>query len=223
MAIVGVASVRALRPGLSTVPVGGRHGGGVRLRTGRRSGASAMRETANELARDSKTCPRQAGKLPNAGPQLAPWQEDLAKRTLIDRLDEPISISEVAALCKLSVSYFVRAFHRSVGIAPYRWLLDRRIDHAKLLLAATSLPLAEIALDCGFGDQSHFTNMFVRRAGITPRQWRGQFAKPASNTRRGARPLKGCDLCHQRPTPEFPAGCGAMPNFCGRVAPTFPA
>jgi AraC-like DNA-binding protein len=188
--------------------------------TGRRSGAFVMRAAAHKLDLYPNTSSHEVNKPSKAGPRLAPWQEELAKRILIIRLDEPISISEVASLCKLSVSHFVRAFNRTVGIAPYRWLLDRRIDHAKLLLAATALPLAGIALDCGFGDQSHFTNMFVRRTGVTPRQWREQFASPGQSSRRRSLKRSNCELCHQRPASEFSGGCGAIPSLCGRVSNT---
>lgn len=87
-------------------------------------------------------------------------------------LGETVSISDVAHRCRLSLSYFVRAFANTVGMAPYDWFLGQRIALAQELLAQTSFPLAEIALECGFVDQSHFTNTFVRRVGTTPFQWR---------------------------------------------------
>ncbi|WP_380871923.1 hypothetical protein ACFB49_28810 [Sphingomonas sp. DBB INV C78] len=107
-----------------------------------------------------------------AGPRLASWQERLAKETMSANLGETIAISDLARACRLSMSYFVRAFTNTVGIAPYTWFIGQRIVLAKDLLAQSHYPLAEIALECGFVDQSHFTNTFVRRVGTTPLQWR---------------------------------------------------
>lgn len=87
-------------------------------------------------------------------------------------LAETVSIADVAHRCRLSPSYFVRAFANSVGMAPYDWFLGQRIGLAQDLLAHSGSRLAEIALDCGFVDQSHFTNTFVRRVGLTPLRWR---------------------------------------------------
>lgn len=87
-------------------------------------------------------------------------------------LGETITVSDLARDCRLSMSYFVRAFTNTVGIAPYTWFIDQRILLAKDLLAQSHVPLAQIALECGFVDQSHFTNTFVRRVGTTPLQWR---------------------------------------------------
>ncbi|OYW82770.1 MAG: AraC family transcriptional regulator [Sphingobium sp. 32-64-5] len=87
-------------------------------------------------------------------------------------LGETVVISDLARACRLSMSYFVRAFTNTVGIAPYTWFIGQRIVLAQTLLAQSHSPLAEIALECGFVDQSHFTNTFVRRVGTTPLQWR---------------------------------------------------
>jgi AraC-like DNA-binding protein len=59
-----------------------------------------------------------------------------------------------------------------MGIAPHRWLLNRRVELAKDLLRDRESSLSEIALRCGFADQSHFTRVFTRRAGVSPGSWR---------------------------------------------------
>lgn len=107
-------------------------------------------------------------------PMLAPWQVRLAMRTMHSNLGSPISISEVASLCRLSLCYFVRAFTNTVGIAPYAWFVQQRVIWAKNLLAETALPLVQIALECGFSDQPHFTKAFAKASGITPAKWRRQ-------------------------------------------------
>jgi AraC family transcriptional regulator len=117
---------------------------------------------------------------PHSGPRLAPWQVKQATKIMEERLGDAVLISELAGACRLSISHFVRAFTNTVGVAPYSWFLDQRILRAMDLLVQTHASLAEIALDCGFSDQSHFTNTFVRRAGTTPLQWRREAEKSRS-------------------------------------------
>ena len=88
------------------------------------------------------------------------------------RVGDMMQVSELSCACRLSMSYFVRAFTNTVGVSPYSWFIGQRVLRAQALLAESRSPIAEIALECGFSDQSHFTNTFVRRAGKTPRQWR---------------------------------------------------
>ena len=67
---------------------------------------------------------------------------------------------------------FSRAFRQSTGVSPHQWLLKRRADQTKSLLRDRTLPLSDVALSCGFADQSHFTRVFARLAGISPGAWR---------------------------------------------------
>lgn len=102
---------------------------------------------------------------------LAPWQQRRAEEMLAANLSGDVSLHAIARECALSLAYFARAFKRSTGTTPHGWLQRRRIDTAKGLLAARALPLSEIALCCGFADQSHFTRIFGRMVGITPGAW----------------------------------------------------
>jgi AraC family transcriptional regulator len=103
---------------------------------------------------------------------LAPWQERRAKEMLAGDLKGSTPLGEIAAACDLSSDYFARAFRKSTGMAPHAWLLQARVDRAMTLLRRPEPSLAEIALACGFVDQSHFTRVFSARAGVTPRRWR---------------------------------------------------
>jgi AraC family transcriptional regulator len=60
----------------------------------------------------------------------------------------------------------------NTGLAPHQWLVQQRIAKAKDLLTRSSQSLADIASDCGFSDQSHFTRVFLRAVGATPAEWR---------------------------------------------------
>lgn len=77
----------------------------------------------------------------------------------------------LAAVADLSPYHFARAFKRSVGSSPHRYVLRRRIERAKYHLAAGELSLAAVALACGFGSQSHFSAHFRAATGLTPRQF----------------------------------------------------
>jgi AraC family transcriptional regulator len=85
-----------------------------------------------------------------------------------------VRLAEVARRCHLSLSQFGRTFKKTTGLTPHRWLVKLRLERAQDLMLWTTLPLAEIALDCGFSEQSHFTRTFTRLVGTSPGEWRRQ-------------------------------------------------
>ena len=103
---------------------------------------------------------------------LAPWQERRAKELISANLYGEISLAELARECGLSTSHFSRAFRQTTGASPHQWLLHRRIDNAKQLLRNREATLSEVALNCGFADQSHFTRVFTKLSGTGPGRWR---------------------------------------------------
>lgn len=103
---------------------------------------------------------------------LAPWQLRRAYAFIEAHLDGDPSISDLAQECRLSASHFARAFRQAVGMPPHRWLMKRRIERAKELLLEGDLELAQIALACGFVDQSHLTRIFSQHEGHSPGRWR---------------------------------------------------
>jgi AraC-like DNA-binding protein len=103
---------------------------------------------------------------------LAPWQLRRACDFIEGNLDGDPSIADVAAECGLSSSYFAKAFKQTTGVPPHAWLSMKRIERAKQLLSGTKLELAEIALACGFVDQSHFSRTFLSSEGCSPGRWR---------------------------------------------------
>lgn len=102
---------------------------------------------------------------------LAPWQERKAKEILAHSHNTRLLIADVAEQCAMSRSHFSRAFKKATGMSPHEWLLDLRIRRAKDFLAAGSLSISEISLECGFADQSHFSRMFSKLVGTTPKRW----------------------------------------------------
>lgn len=103
---------------------------------------------------------------------LTPRQERRAKEMLLASIREDAEIPDVAQAVGLSRAHFIRAFRDCVGETPHRWLTARKIELAKRQMAESDLSLADIALACGFSDQSHFTRVFSRHAGAPPGVWR---------------------------------------------------
>ncbi|MNE66642.1 Transcriptional activator NphR [compost metagenome] len=89
-------------------------------------------------------------------------------QSLID--DDPtaaLTLSDLAQAAGLSRFQVVRGFSKSFGLTPHAYLVQRRIDLVRRLIAG-GVPLAEAAAEGGFADQSHMTRIFVRKYGISP-------------------------------------------------------
>lgn len=104
--------------------------------------------------------------------RLGPLQLRRIEDWIDVHMHEAISIANLATLVDMSGSYFARAFTRSVGLPPHRWLLRKRIERAKRLLRQGAASLSEVAASCGFVDQSHLTRVFKTVEGTTPARWR---------------------------------------------------
>jgi AraC family transcriptional regulator len=87
-------------------------------------------------------------------------------------IGEPITLASLAATVGLSRMYFARQFRTVTGIRPHEYVLRRRIVRAQQLLTATSDALVDISLSVGFQTQAHFTTVFKKIVGNTPRRWR---------------------------------------------------
>lgn len=105
---------------------------------------------------------------------MAPRKLRRALELIDERLDvgEGIALAEVAGAIDMSYYHFFRAFKQSMGVSPNQWIVGRRVERAKRLLAGTRLSIAEVALRVGFASQSHFSTTFRRLAGATPRTYR---------------------------------------------------
>lgn len=96
---------------------------------------------------------------------VAPVRERLA-----DDLVTTPSLSELAAIVGLSRYQLLRRFERVYGMAPFEWQRQVRAERARALIG-TGSSLAQVAVDCGFADQSHMTRAFVSHFGFTPGAW----------------------------------------------------
>jgi PAS domain S-box-containing protein len=90
-------------------------------------------------------------------------------RLIEERLPEKISVKEMAREAGLSESHFSRTFKRITGETPHQFALRVRLERASAALARSSVTsIADVATECGFFDQSHFTREFRKKFGMTP-------------------------------------------------------
>lgn len=92
-------------------------------------------------------------------------------------LHDSIGLDDLAAAAGLSANHFLRVFKLATGETPYHFLRARRLERARALLADNTMPLAELALECGFANQAHFTAAFSREQGISPGRYRRTVAR----------------------------------------------
>ena len=102
---------------------------------------------------------------------LSPAKLARAQELLLEKADLGVSIEEVANECDLSRG-FIRAFSRTTGRTPHQWLLEQRVTRARELIETSDMTLADIAIACGFADQSHLNRIFARIVGHPPGAWR---------------------------------------------------
>ena len=89
-----------------------------------------------------------------------------------DNLTEDLTLAELAAVAGMNPHHFSRAFKQSTGCPPHQYVINCRVERAKKLLADDCLPLVEVGLSVGFQNQSHFTTLFHRLTGVTPKTYR---------------------------------------------------
>lgn len=94
-----------------------------------------------------------------------------ARDYLIENFDSDVGLEELARVAGLSRAHLIRAFRREYHITPHAFLTDRRVIVARRLLREGRMP-ADVAVECGFADQAHFTRHFKSRTGVTPGQFR---------------------------------------------------
>jgi len=91
-----------------------------------------------------------------------------------DNLDQSLSLKEIARQVGISRFHFCSLFKQSVGVSPWQYVIERRIERAKELLKTSEMSLSEIALLCGFANQNHLNKHFRKLVGMTPKAYQNQ-------------------------------------------------
>jgi len=89
-----------------------------------------------------------------------------------ENLGRDLSLADIASAAGMNPYHLSRAFKQEAGCAPHQYVIRRRVERAKALLAGTELSIVEVGLKVGFQNQSHFTNIFRRLTGVTPKAFR---------------------------------------------------
>ena len=113
---------------------------------------------------------RPEGWMPRGG--LAPAVRRRIAEYIDARLASPLTVGELAAQAALSEHHFAHMFRVSFGMAPHAWVLQRRLERARLLLAASEQSLDHVAQACGFASASHLVNRFRAACGVPPGHYR---------------------------------------------------
>jgi AraC family transcriptional regulator len=110
---------------------------------------------------------------------LQAWRVRRVTEHIEQNIDKPLPLTELAAVVYMSRFHFARLFRRSTGDSPHRFVIRQRIARACEFLARSELTIAEISRRVGFRTPSHFTTMFRRVSGVTPRGYRIEHAREA--------------------------------------------
>jgi transcriptional regulator GlxA family with amidase domain len=110
---------------------------------------------------------------------------DEVRAWALGRLDEPLTVDQLARRAALSRRTLIRRFHEETGQPPIRWLLDARIDRARELLESCDVPMETVARMSGLGTTANLRTLFKRHLGVPPSAYRDTFQDGVSRTRSG--------------------------------------
>jgi AraC family transcriptional regulator len=105
---------------------------------------------------------------------LSPWQARKVQEFIEASLNSKIQLRDCASKAQLSASHFSRAFKATFGTTVLDHIRRRRVEQAQRMMLTSKQPLSQIALSCGFADQSHYCRVFHAVVGLSPNAWRRQ-------------------------------------------------
>ena len=123
--------------------------------------------------------PWPAGKYQYSELSLAKFAQ--IEQFIDENLHEPIPLDALAAIACMSPSHFGRCFKNALGLAPGQYIILRRIERAKHLLAHTDLAVTEIGLLVGYQELSNFIKAFRKSTATTPGEYRKKWQNPIRN------------------------------------------
>jgi AraC family transcriptional regulator len=147
--------------------------GGTNAGAGQRQYAESLSILlAHELLRLNNGAATERSDAGHVRGGLAGWQRNRVADYVEEHLAENVPLATLAELARLSPFHFSRAFKQSFGTPPHRYLIGRRIERAKEMLAGAEKSVTEIGLALGFAETSSFTSAFRKRTGVTPTVYR---------------------------------------------------
>jgi AraC family transcriptional regulator len=91
------------------------------------------------------------------------------------RIEDDLTLDEMAESAGLSTAHFSRMFRKSTGECPHRFVLRHRVERAKEMLRTAEVRILDVAVGCGFKTQQHFARVFRRMCGVAPTEYRQEF------------------------------------------------
>jgi AraC family transcriptional regulator len=91
------------------------------------------------------------------------------------KMEDDLSLDEMAQSVGLSTAHFARMFRKSTGETPHQFVLRQRVERAKAMLRAPGARVLDVAVACGFKTQQHFAQVFRDVCGISPTEYRQNF------------------------------------------------
>jgi AraC family transcriptional regulator len=140
----------------------------VEARQGNPSGAGFVYDVLGTLQSALVRLGGRADRAPGPLAALAPRQLRGVQELVESELQNGVTVAVMAKFCGLSLAYFSRVFRNTTGVAPHRFVMQRRAERARSLLLGTKLSLSEIAYRVGYADHSHFTREFRKALGVRP-------------------------------------------------------
>jgi AraC family transcriptional regulator len=93
------------------------------------------------------------------------------------KMEDELTLCEMAQSVELSAAHFSRMFRKSTGESPHHFVLRHRVDRAKEMLRAAEARVLDVAVACGFKTQQHFARVFRRMCGASPTEYRQEFLR----------------------------------------------
>jgi len=93
-------------------------------------------------------------------------------RYIDENISKKIKISDLAKQTRWESQHFNRLFTQYVGITPYKYIVSKKVDKAKTMLAETTIPITQISFELGFKSHSNFCSIFKKATGKTPENYR---------------------------------------------------
>jgi AraC family transcriptional regulator len=91
------------------------------------------------------------------------------------KMEDDLSLDEMAQSVGLSTAHFARMFRKSTGETPHQFVLRQRVERAKAMLRAAGARVLDVAVACGFKTQQHFAQVFCDVCGVSPTRYRQDF------------------------------------------------